>query len=109
MSAQDRWGHGPATDRGCGPATAHHSLGEMLGLGRVAAKEVYAALWYDAFRQRTVLCAQPPWISTIVPHDWGEEDDTRAAAWLQHAEIAVSPSSAAQAVEVVARDHRYTL
>src|SRR5258705_7127496 len=26
------------------PATASHSLGEMLGLGRVAAKEVYAAL-----------------------------------------------------------------
>jgi len=26
------------------PATASHSLGEMLGLDRVAAKEVYAAL-----------------------------------------------------------------
>ena len=26
------------------PATASHSLGEMLGLGKVAAKEVYAAL-----------------------------------------------------------------
>ena len=26
------------------PATASHSLGEMLGLGRVGAKEVYAAL-----------------------------------------------------------------
>ena len=26
------------------PATASHSLGEMLGLGKVTAKEVYAAL-----------------------------------------------------------------
>ena len=33
-----------ATVRMLDPATASHSLGEMLGLGRVAAKEVYAAL-----------------------------------------------------------------
>jgi hypothetical protein len=33
-----------ATARMLDPATASHSLGEMLGLGRVAAKEVYAAL-----------------------------------------------------------------
>jgi hypothetical protein len=33
-----------ATARMLDPATASHSLGEMLGLGRVAANEVYAAL-----------------------------------------------------------------
>src|SRR5258705_10868824 len=33
-----------ATARMLAPATANHSLGEMLGLGPVAAKEVYAAL-----------------------------------------------------------------
>src|SRR4029077_17558593 len=33
-----------ATARLLDPATASHSLGEMLGLGRVTAKEVYAAL-----------------------------------------------------------------
>src|SRR5689334_18343056 len=33
-----------ATARMLNPATASHSLGEMLGLGAVAAKEVYAAL-----------------------------------------------------------------
>ena len=33
-----------ATARMLDPATASHSLGEMLGLGSVAAKEVYAAL-----------------------------------------------------------------
>src|SRR5256712_395823 len=33
-----------ATARMLDPATASHSLGEMLGLGRVAAKEVYSAL-----------------------------------------------------------------
>jgi hypothetical protein len=33
-----------ATARMLDPATASHSLGEMLSLGKVAAKEVYAAL-----------------------------------------------------------------
>src|SRR5438128_7929799 len=33
-----------ATARMLDPATASHSLGEMLGLGKVAAKEVYGAL-----------------------------------------------------------------
>src|SRR6476619_78107 len=33
-----------ATARMLDPATASHSLGEVLGLGRVAAKEIYAAL-----------------------------------------------------------------
>ncbi len=33
-----------ATARMLDPATASHSLGEMLGLGKIAAKEVYAAL-----------------------------------------------------------------
>src|SRR6266850_1978387 len=33
-----------ATVRMLDPATASHSLGEMLGLGKVAAKEVYGAL-----------------------------------------------------------------
>src|SRR5438132_1526027 len=33
-----------ATARMLDPATASHSLGEMLGLGKVAAKELYAAL-----------------------------------------------------------------
>src|SRR6516164_3940499 len=33
-----------ATARVLDPATASHSLGEILGLGRVTAKEVYAAL-----------------------------------------------------------------
>src|SRR5213083_33176 len=33
-----------ATARMLDPATASHSLGEMLGLGKVAAKEIYGAL-----------------------------------------------------------------
>jgi hypothetical protein len=33
-----------ATARMLDPATASHSLGEMLGLGKLTAKEVYAAL-----------------------------------------------------------------
>src|SRR2546430_15111008 len=46
-----------ATARMLDPATAAHSLGEMLGLGKVAAKEVYAALdWLG--REQPVIGAQ---------------------------------------------------
>ena len=43
-----------ATARMLDPATASHSLGEMLGLGRVAAKEVYAALDWLGREQRFI-------------------------------------------------------
>ena len=43
-----------ATARMLDPATASHSLGEMLGLGRVGAKEVYAALDWLGSEQRFI-------------------------------------------------------
>src|SRR5437764_3346161 len=43
-----------ATARMLDPATASHSLGEMLGLGRVTAKEVYAALDWLGREQRFI-------------------------------------------------------
>src|SRR5215469_1045670 len=43
-----------ATARMLDPATASHSLGEVLGLGRVAAKEVYAALDWLGREQRFI-------------------------------------------------------
>ncbi len=43
-----------ATARMLDPATASHSLGEMLGLGKVAAKEVYAALDWLGREQRFI-------------------------------------------------------
>ena len=43
-----------ATARMLDPATASHSLGAMLGLGRVAAKEVYAALDWLGREQRFI-------------------------------------------------------
>src|ERR1700757_3691406 len=46
------------------PATASHSLGEVLGLGKVAAKEVYAALdWLgreQPFIEATFIGSPPP-------------------------------------------------
>src|SRR5690242_9775450 len=43
-----------ATARMLDPATASHSLGEMLGLGKVAAKEVYATLDWLGREQRFI-------------------------------------------------------
>src|ERR1700759_689300 len=53
-----------ATTRMLDPATASHSLGEVLGLGKVAAKEVYAALdWLgreQPFIEATLAPPPPP-------------------------------------------------
>ena len=49
-----------ATARMLDPATASHSLGEMLGLGKVAAKEVYAALDWLGREQPLIEAASLP-------------------------------------------------
>ena len=74
-----------ATARMLDPATASHSLGEVLGLGKVAAKEVYAALdWlgreqpfieasWPAATSRMARCCSttsPPLISKDAAANW---------------------------------------
>ena len=65
-----------ATARMLDPVTASHSLGEMLGLGRVAAKEVYAALdWLPRAAVHRSHIGSPP------PEGW------RAAALRRHLQL----------------------
>jgi predicted P-loop ATPase len=65
-------------------------------------------LWLDAFHQRVVLRGQAPWMAApVVDEHWTNIHDLRAADWLQHEEIAVTPDVAGQAVEAVAREQRF--
>lgn len=63
----------------------------------------------DLFRQRTVVRKPAPWMLPDGHKDvaWSDHDDTRAAEWLQHHDIRVTPLVAAQAVEIVAADHGF--
>jgi predicted P-loop ATPase len=64
-------------------------------------------LWFDTFRQGTVLRGQAPWMASAVDEVWTSAHDVLTADWLQHEEIYVSPDIAGQAVEAVARERRF--
>ncbi len=68
------------------------------------APEWAALLSYDAFRQHSLLRGKAPWSNSTDDRVWTDIDDVRAAMWLQHQGIAVSPDTTSHAVESVARE-----
>lgn len=62
-------------------------------------------LAYDEFSNAVVTRKFPPWGG--VPGPWTSSDDVRAADYLNHVGIFVSPKVAGQAVDVAARDNRF--
>jgi predicted P-loop ATPase len=73
------------------------------------APEWQGLLWFDAFAQRTMLRGAAPWMTDRSgrEQEWSNALDIRAADWLQHAGILVSPEVAGQAVEIIADEHRF--
>ncbi len=51
--------------------------------------------------------SSPPWDSRAVPFSWRDDDDVRAAAWMQRNGIMVSQEIAGQAIQTVAREHGF--
>jgi predicted P-loop ATPase len=66
-------------------------------------------LAFDAFAHETIITNTPPWCSDLcwTPRPWGPHDDLLVAHWLQQQGISVNAATAAQAVEVVARDQTF--
>jgi predicted P-loop ATPase len=67
-------------------------------------------LAYDIFAMKTMVVAPPPWEyepQHFVQRPWGPHDDLLATEHLQRLGIPVKPQTAAQAVEVVARERSY--
>jgi predicted P-loop ATPase len=71
------------------------------------APEWQSVIWFNDFTERTVILGCPPWSAKRLEQDWTTADDILTAEWLQHTGITVSPQTAAQAVEVVARERRF--
>jgi len=61
-------------------------------------------LHFDESALRVVAKGTPPWDSRSAPFAWGDEDDVRAAAWMQCMGIMVSKDIAGHAVQTVARE-----
>jgi hypothetical protein len=72
--------------------------------------ETQMMLAYDVFAMRTMAVAAPPWEfepQHFVQRAWTPHDDLLATEHLQRLSIPIKPQTAAQAVEVVARERSY--
>jgi predicted P-loop ATPase len=72
--------------------------------------EVQLMLAYDSFSMRTVMTSAPPWEfdpKSFFRRDWTAQDDLRVTEFLQLAQIPVKVPTAAQAVEMVAREREF--
>jgi putative DNA primase/helicase len=68
----------------------------------------YAPEWrgvvhFDESALQVVAKSAPPWDCRPVPFPWRDDDDVRAAAWMQQQGIMVSKEIAGQAIQTVAR------
>jgi predicted P-loop ATPase len=67
------------------------------------APEWKQVLHFDESALQVVAKAPPPWDCRAVPFPWRDDDDVRAAAWMQRQGIMVSKEVTGQAIQTVAR------
>lgn len=60
-------------------------------------------LFFDESALQVVAKASPPWDSRKAPFRWRDDDDVRAAVWMQRQGIMVSKEIAGQAIQMRAR------
>lgn len=68
------------------------------------APEWNGVLGFNEFLLGTVALKRPPWDGGQVGIEWTDHEDRLTADWLQHRLIFVSPDTAGQAVQAVAKD-----
>ena len=72
------------------------------------AQEWEGVLHFNESSFDTVARKSPPWEDLRQPpYTWSDEDDTRAAAWLQHHGVLAGKETAGQAIQTVAREHPF--
>jgi putative DNA primase/helicase len=67
------------------------------------APEWQGVLRFDESALQVVTKAMPPWDSRVAPFAWRDDDDVRAAAWMQRQGIMVSKEVTGHAIQTVAR------
>jgi putative DNA primase/helicase len=68
------------------------------------APEWKGVLQFNESALQVVAKAPPPWDSRDVPFDWRDDDDVRAAAWMQQLGVMISKEVMGQAIQTVARE-----
>ena len=92
-----------------GSGAAHGSLANACAMLR-GAPELQRVIAFDTFAMKTMIVAPAPWEAdpqAFSPRPWGPHDDLLLTEHLQIEGIPVKGSTAAQAVELVARESSY--
>jgi predicted P-loop ATPase len=71
------------------------------------ASEFAGVLSFDEFSLQVAAARKAPWSESIAGAIWTDDDDTRAACWLQRQGVTVSSKVAAEAVQTVAKENRF--
>lgn len=71
------------------------------------APEWREVLHYDESKMQVMAKSVPPWETRPLPFPWRDDDDVRAAAWMQREGIMVGQDVCGQAIQTVAREHGF--
>jgi predicted P-loop ATPase len=71
------------------------------------AAEWQGVLAFNEFSLQTVVQKPAPWAQSDAGRNWSDDDDVRTAEWLQHNGIFVPSNIAAEAAQVIAKEHRF--
>jgi putative DNA primase/helicase len=71
------------------------------------APEWRGVLAFNEFSLYATTVRPAPWPQSVAGAIWADDDDSRAACWLQQQDIAVSSKVAAEAVQVIAHEHPF--
>jgi predicted P-loop ATPase len=71
------------------------------------ASEFAGVLSFDEFSLQVATARKAPWPESVAGAIWTDDDDTRAACWLQRQGVTVSSKVAAEAVQTVAKENRF--
>ncbi len=71
------------------------------------APEWQGVLSFDTFQQKTIVTKVLPWLNNFAGQEfWTDTHDLFLTDWLQHAGISIGPGIAAEAADVVSKDHK---
>jgi predicted P-loop ATPase len=107
---------GGLSHRAVRPAWSHQLRLDLAGqperneanvITALSCDEAFAgAIVFDDFRKEVLVTRPLPWspAGERFPRAWTDADDVRAAAWLQHRELNVTPMTVSRSVLAVARE-----
>ncbi len=71
------------------------------------APEWHGVLHFNESSMQVTAKSEPPWDSRPVPFTWRDDDDVRAAAWMQRQGVMVGQEVCGQAIQTISRENGF--